>query len=48
MIDFNEFSLTPDDLNLHQERVARIEASIKGYGPLPAVAVSQTGIFGRF
>lgn len=29
MIDFNEFSLTPDDLNLHHERVARIEASIK-------------------
>ena len=29
MIDFNEFALTPDDLNLHHERVARIEASIK-------------------
>nr|DAP84315.1 MAG TPA: Exonuclease [Caudoviricetes sp.] len=29
MIDFNQFALSSEDLQLHQQRVARIEASIK-------------------
>lgn len=29
MIDFNKFALSPDDLKLHQQRVKRIEDSIK-------------------